>query len=141
MSEPTPMFEPGERVRHRVTGERLEIYKVLEDTAEALCWESPSRAAEVHVVYPLADLEPDAPASFRPEFGVPVSSTDAASPLMRQPRHTTFELGDVVTLRSGSIAMTVVRVGPDRVDCDWYNDRGGFASRGFPPAALVLLPE
>lgn len=67
MSEPTPMFEPGERVRHRVTGERLEIYKVLEDTAETLCWEGPSRAAAVHVVYPLADLEPDAPAPFRPE--------------------------------------------------------------------------
>ena len=121
----------------------MEIYKVHEERAEADCWEGPSRAVGIHVVYPLADLEPDAPVPFRPEFAVPAFPTDACKEPApaRQPRHITFEVGDVVTLRSGSNAMTIVRVGTDRIDCDWYNDRGGFASRGFPPAALMLRPE
>lgn len=48
-----------------------------------------------------------------------------------------FQIGDVVRLKSGGPDMTVTYLGTDgQIQCEWY-EGGQFAHHAFPPAALV----
>lgn len=52
----------------------------------------------------------------------------------------TFAVGDIVMLKSGGPAMTVVNLGSNVVDCGWFNecvDGWRYDSAGFPHRALV----
>ncbi len=47
-----------------------------------------------------------------------------------------FKVGDTVRLKSGGPVMTVVEVGADNVDCQWFTGDGAPERAGFPPDAL-----
>ena len=52
-----------------------------------------------------------------------------------------FNLGDVVTLKSGGPKMTVSWIFANEVTCLWSIASGEIASRAFPPVALVLIKD
>ena len=51
----------------------------------------------------------------------------------------TFEPGQVVTLKSGSQAMTVVSVADEDVDCVWIGEEGEFFRQAIPAVALTAI--
>src|SRR5579859_5811094 len=62
-------------------------------------------------------------------------------PPRRQPLETmTLQVGEVVRLKSGGPAMTVVATGaraePGVVDCAWFDGADDYAMASFPPRAL-----
>jgi len=48
-----------------------------------------------------------------------------------------FEPGDVVYLKSGSQALTVVVVDEDNIECVWISDGGEFFRETIPSVALT----
>jgi len=48
-----------------------------------------------------------------------------------------FEPGDVVYLKSGNLAMTVVAVDEDSVECVWIGEEGEFFRETIPAVALT----
>jgi uncharacterized protein YodC (DUF2158 family) len=48
-----------------------------------------------------------------------------------------FEPGDVVYLKSGSQALTVVVVDEDNIECVWISDSGEFFRETIPSVALT----
>ncbi len=48
-----------------------------------------------------------------------------------------FEPGDVVYLKSGSQALTVVVVDEDNIECVWISDSGDFFRETIPSVALT----
>jgi uncharacterized protein YodC (DUF2158 family) len=48
-----------------------------------------------------------------------------------------FEPGDVVYLKSGSQALTVVIVDEDNIECVWINDNGELFRETIPAIALT----
>jgi uncharacterized protein YodC (DUF2158 family) len=48
-----------------------------------------------------------------------------------------FEPGDVVYLKSGSQALTVVVVDEDNIECVWISDSGEFSRETIPSVALT----
>jgi uncharacterized protein YodC (DUF2158 family) len=48
-----------------------------------------------------------------------------------------FEPGDVVYLKSGSQALTVVAVDEDNIECVWIGDSGEFFRETIPSVALT----
>jgi len=48
-----------------------------------------------------------------------------------------FEPGDVVYLKSGSQALTVVVVDEDNIECVWIGDTGEFFRETIPSVALT----
>jgi uncharacterized protein YodC (DUF2158 family) len=48
-----------------------------------------------------------------------------------------FEAGDVVYLKSGSQALTVVVVDEDNIECVWISDSGEFFRETIPSVALT----
>jgi uncharacterized protein YodC (DUF2158 family) len=48
-----------------------------------------------------------------------------------------FEPGDVVYLKSGSQALTVVAVDEDNIECVWISDSGEFFRETIPSVALT----
>jgi uncharacterized protein YodC (DUF2158 family) len=48
-----------------------------------------------------------------------------------------FEPGDVVYLKSGNLAMTVVAVDEDGVECVWIGEEGEFFRETIPSVALT----
>jgi uncharacterized protein YodC (DUF2158 family) len=59
----------------------------------------------------------------------------------------TLQIGDVVRLKSGGPAMTVIATGPRAepgvVECAWFDRDHTYARTSFPPRALepVTLPQ
>jgi uncharacterized protein YodC (DUF2158 family) len=51
----------------------------------------------------------------------------------------TFEPGQVVTLKSGSQAMTVVAVAEEDIDCVWIGEEGEFFRHTIPAVALTAI--
>jgi uncharacterized protein YodC (DUF2158 family) len=51
----------------------------------------------------------------------------------------TFEPGQVVTLKSGSQAMTVVAVAEEDIDCVWIGEEGEFFRQAIPAVALTAI--
>ena len=51
----------------------------------------------------------------------------------------TFEPGQVVTLKSGSQAMTVVSVAEEDIDCVWIGEEGEFFRQTIPSVALTAI--
>jgi uncharacterized protein YodC (DUF2158 family) len=51
----------------------------------------------------------------------------------------TFEPGQVVTLKSGSQAMTVVAVADEDIDCVWIGEEGEFFRQTIPAVALTAI--
>lgn len=52
-----------------------------------------------------------------------------------------FEPGDVVYLKSGSQALTVVGVDEDSIDCVWIGEEGEFFRETIPGIALTKDDE
>ena len=50
-----------------------------------------------------------------------------------------FKPGDVVTLRSGGPAMTVVSVAENEAKCVWIGEEGDFFQESVPTVALDLI--
>jgi uncharacterized protein YodC (DUF2158 family) len=48
-----------------------------------------------------------------------------------------FEPGDVVYLKSGSQALTVVVIDDDNIECVWISDSGEFFREAIPSVALT----
>jgi uncharacterized protein YodC (DUF2158 family) len=59
----------------------------------------------------------------------------------------TLQIGEVVRLKSGGPAMTVIAIGAraelGMVECAWFNRDHAYARANFPPRALesVSLPQ
>ena len=51
----------------------------------------------------------------------------------------TFAPGDVVTLKSGGHAMTIVSVGEEDIDCLWIGDDGELFRQSIPAIALTVV--
>lgn len=53
-----------------------------------------------------------------------------------------FNIGDVVMLKSGGPALTVIGVGADGITCVWYADSDdNFRTTVLPPETLVLFDD
>jgi uncharacterized protein YodC (DUF2158 family) len=56
----------------------------------------------------------------------------------------TLQIGEVVRLKSGGPAMTVIAVGaraePGMVECAWFDRDQTYARANFPPRALEPVP-
>jgi uncharacterized protein YodC (DUF2158 family) len=67
-------------------------------------------------------------------------ATSALNLEMNMAEETTFEVGDLVQLRSGGPIMTVswVQPGRDELTCHWFNDATAeFLTTRFVPATLA----
>lgn len=53
----------------------------------------------------------------------------------------TFEPGDVVQLKSGSVAMTVKSVAGDQVDCTWHDSQNKVVEHAYSAAMLQIVPD
>ena len=52
-----------------------------------------------------------------------------------------FNPGDVVMLKSGGVAMTVVEIAEAGIECVWIGEEGEFFREVLPPVALERLEE
>lgn len=50
-----------------------------------------------------------------------------------------FDVGDVVCLKSGGPAMTVMQRLSDSFLCGWFDDSGNYANRGFKTETIIKV--
>jgi uncharacterized protein YodC (DUF2158 family) len=66
-----------------------------------------------------------------------MNSADTDSSHEEEAEVMAFEPGDVVYLKSGSQALTVVVVDEDNIECVWISDSGEFFRETIPSVALT----